>query len=501
MAAISGLYGTTSVDTLVNSYLEIERKPVNKLEDTKDNYKKQLNVFSDFRAELTALRDRVKGFLAVGSESKLGTKRAVSSNASLVTADASSTAAAGIHTIFISRIAGRDTVLSDRINANQNKLSKSFENKSLQFRIQTGDNDPVEISVTFGGSSEDNEDAINRIADAINNADVDVTANVIKVDRNNVRLSIVSNETGSSSSITLSGGDDSKLLKELGLDFDDDERDVASNNSGGYIIEDAGNLDALFTLNGVEITQESNSVSDIINGLDITLLKANDADDQPETITVEYDGEELKQEIRSFIEDYNSSLQYITAKSGIDTETGTRRTFSGNYAVRNLQLKMREIVSGFIEAGNNDNVKNLAQIGITAERDGTLKINDEDLFDSQISDYAVEVGQIFTAEDVGIARRLDAELTRFTRFGGVISDYESGLNRQIDNADKRIKTLNDRLQVYEESLRNKYAGLQKLMYSLSSQQTMLQSINQTFSLYNTGLTSQQQIGTYFSSGF
>ena len=279
MAEIGGFNGLSNITTFVNQFLEIERRPIQNLATKKSDIQKLVAVFTDLKSNLSVLRKRVKGFLAFGAENKLGTNLAVSSNESIVKAEATSFAQNGINTIFVSRIASRDTALSGTFSKTLSSIASQFRNTTQRFTIQIGDNTPVEIATSFDDGSEKNPNVLNRIAESINNSGLEVSASVVEVNKSSARLAIISNETGSSNAITFANVSDSELLDQLGLPEGSGNRSEAEQNQGGFLKENAEELDALFTLNGVEITQGSNKVTGAISGLTINLLKAQDEND------------------------------------------------------------------------------------------------------------------------------------------------------------------------------------------------------------------------------
>jgi len=474
MAEISGFGGLMSVNMLVNQYLQVEKRPLDTLETQKQDYNRKLSVYTDLRSELSGLRKRVKGFLSAGAGATLSGKQAVSSNESIVTAQASADAPEGVNSIFVARIAKRETVLSDRIAKNLKTLALRFGKYSQQFAISVGGSDAATVTVRFKNRFEKNETVLKRIAAAINKANAGVTANVLKVNNKTVRLAVVASDTGSLSEISFSGSNHNLFLNAIGLTSAQGGRVKATNFKGGYVVPDVENLDARFIINGVEITQSGNTVTDVLEGVTINLLKAQGANEQPETITVEDSGENLEKEIKNFIEDYNKALSYINEKSRIDGLAGTRGVLSGNFSIMRLRMKFREIVSQNVETGGSGGIKNIFQLGIGTGRDGILKINDEETFTNRIKDYADEVRYLFTAEDGGLAARLEKVLSDFTQTGGILSDSEKGIKTKIRNIDRRTRTLNNRLNGRELSLRRKFANLQKVLNSLNTQQLFLQ---------------------------
>ena len=308
-------------------------------------------------------------------------------------------------------------------------------------------------------------------------------------------MSIISDDTGSENEITLRKGKDSSLLSEIGLVSPDGERSVATKNRGGFLKSNVDDLDALFTLNGVEITQGANKIENIIKGLTINLLKAHKKDDQPETITVSADNDQIKEEIKGFIEDYNQALTFINNKTSVGVDSRDRGALTGNFGIQRLRIKLREIVSSTVEGDDNTTIKRLSQIGIEINRDGTLKIEDEDKFDSQIAENPDDVQALFNGE-FGIGNKLETELKRFTRVGGVIGDVDRGMSLRIRNIEKRTKRFNERLRGRESNLRQQFSRLQKILTSLSAQQRILQLTNIRIPGFNFGISRPRTSGFF-----
>ena len=88
MVAISGFCGQLDINSFVENFIRVDRKPLNLLENRKSDIFNKISTFSKLKTELSTLRDRVKGFLSVGSGSNLSARVALSSNDSIVTAEA-----------------------------------------------------------------------------------------------------------------------------------------------------------------------------------------------------------------------------------------------------------------------------------------------------------------------------------------------------------------------------------------------------------------------------
>jgi flagellar hook-associated protein 2 len=491
MANISGLSSLSNIDSFLNNYLTVERKPLDTLQEEKSTLQKKTTIFSDLKSQLVTLKERVNGFTVSDSDFLSGSKKAVSSNESIVTAEANSNAEIGVHTISISRIAQRDSVLSDRLMDSLTTNALKYYKKTQTFKVKVGESEK-QIDIEFDDWKESNKDILDRVAKKLNDSGLDITASVISVDRYSSRLVVSSKETGSSNAVQFEDIGNDSFIKHIGLADSKGERKESTNFKGGYIIEDIDQLDAYFKVNGIEITQDSNTVSNVIKGVTLNLLKAQDEGDSSETITISSDDDFLKKEIQSFIDDYNETVNYISAKTSIDTSTNERGVLAGNYSVQQLKFRIREIVTGTIEGFEDREYNSLGAIGVEIQRDGTLKIADEDKFDAALSENSTEIQEIFSAED-GIAAKLKNDIDRYTKVGGVISDTQSSIRSKVSNIDLRVKRLNERIAKRETSLRRQFMGLQRVLSSLNTQQTFMQQFQNIYYGYSYG----QQMGTYF----
>ena len=77
----------------------------------------------------------------------------------------------------------------------------------------------------------------------------------------------------------------------------------------------------------------------------------------------------------------------------------------------------------------------------------------------------------------GIAKKTETILERYVKLGGVIDNKEKGLNNKIDYLKARIKSYEERLAIRETMLRQQFAGLQRSLSALTSQQSILSRIS------------------------
>ena len=475
MASISSISTQQSgVEQLVSKYLSLERKPIDELEKSKSSLSKKINIYSDLKSKLKVLSDRVKRFTEIGGKIKIGAKNASSSNEKVFTAEASSGASIGVNTIFVSRLASRDTAISKQFGSlNGTSLASKLYGTVQKFDITVGSNDAVRITLEFNDENETNESMLKRIVSAVNNSEADVSANYIKDTPDTARITIISNNTGSTNKISLQEVDGSNILRKLGVITAKDSRPQFEDTSGGFLQPDSDNLNASFTMNGISIIKDSNTVSDVLQGVTINLLSVQAGGENPETLSITHDGEAIKGEIELFIKDYNDIIKYLNAKTSVDPSTFTRGALVGKFTYFNLRLNLRSIISGQVSSVESGAPSLLSQIGIDIERNGTIKISDNDKFQEYIDKGDSSISGLFISEN-GIAERIDALLKNYVRTGGIVDDDKKFLTRRIKNIDKRIADFEGRLRIRESSLRRQFTDLQRMLSALNSQQAMIQ---------------------------
>jgi flagellar hook-associated protein 2 len=473
MASISSISQIQpTVNNFLNLYLVSDRNAVKNIESAQQDISTRISILTDLKAKLKVLYDRIKSFTDVGAAKKLGSKSAESSDTTIFTATADTTASLGVNTIFVSQIARNDTVVSDRITSSGKDIAEYFEGRTISFSIRVGSESAVTISVDVNNATETNSEILTRIKDAINNSNANVSANVISDTSTTKRLTIVSDETGSSNAIELSDVSSRKFLRYIGMINGGGGRKSASGTSGGYIESQSSNLNAIFTINGIQIQSDDNEITDVLSGVTINLKKAQQTGDSPETLFITQDEETVKEQIEGFIKDYNEVIKYLNEKTSVDPSTNKRGIFSGDFTIRKLIIDLRTLVSGNISTVKSGNPKNLTEIGISIDRSGLLTLGNEDKFNEALDKGATAVTDLFDSNK-GIAIRMKDTLESFVATGGIIDDARSASDLKLKSVNVRKSSLENRIKTKETSLRRNYSELQKTYGNLTSQMALI----------------------------
>ncbi len=384
--------------------------------------------------------------------------------------------------------------MSKTFDESDTDIASRFNGTTQSFTIQVGSASAITVSVSFSSSTESNEDVLDRIADAINSAVDDVNATMVSSTKDDKRLTIVSDEAGSENALSLADDSGSELLRRLDfITVSNASRQSSNKTQGGFIETDTNELDALFEVNGIEITSSSNTVTDVIKGVTIDLRKAQESGDDEETVTISNDSTEIREQIDNFITEYNSALKFLKDKLSVDPATNKRGELAGDFTFLKLKINLRTIISSPVSSITSGNPELLSQIGITTTSDGTLEISDEDTLESAIADDAQAVIELFDGSD-GIATNLTNFLNDFTLTGATIDDRISVIEDQKGTIDKQIGRFETQFKFREETLRQQFTQLERTLALLNSQQVVLQRLGFSSSSlfqFNTLNTSNQ----------
>jgi flagellar hook-associated protein 2 len=226
-------------------------------------------------------------------------------------------------------------------------------------------------------------DSLTSIANKINTAGIaGVNASVVTTTdpasgANRVQLQI----TGAS---TPSFTDSNNILTNLGVLQNSFSNQVAAGKDAGFIID------------GLSATRSSNTLTDVISGVTINLLKDTGA--PTASITISADTDTIKQNIKTFINQYNQLVSAVNNLASYDPQSQATGPLFGDVTVQNVVNSVTDILTGAVTGLTGSNTM-LSQIGITLDSTGTLNLNESDL-DAALSSNLQGVARIFQAAGV-----------------------------------------------------------------------------------------------------
>ena len=446
MAAISSTGSSLDIESIVSKLMALERQPLDRLATKEADYNSKLSAYGSIKGALSSLQTA-----STSLSSSFSANSASVSDATVLTASASSTAAAGSYSLSVTQLAKFHTV---RSNTNYAATTDTFNTGSLAISINGG----AAVNVAIDGSN----NTLAGIRQAINDASAGVTATIINDGTTN-RLVLSSKTSGSVGAINVTVTDDgsggSHALAEL---------------DSVNLIQTQPADDANVTINGIAITRSSNTITDAIEGVTLTLTKGTLAAPGVATLTVARDTAGTTAAVASFVKAYNDSIGLLKTNSSYDAATKKGAVLSSDGTVRSLQSQLSALVQTTV-TGIAGSISSLSDIGIAVQADGTLA-SDSTKLAAALADPGKDVAALFTqtnSGNEGIAVRFNAVLETIVGFGGTIATRTDGIGSSIKDISKNRDLLNSRLTQIEARYRRQFAALDALVGKLNQTSNFL----------------------------
>jgi flagellar hook-associated protein 2 len=464
----SPIYSTVSaLMVAVNKPIQAQQAKVTSLQSLN-------TVYSSVKNDLSALQSAAAAMTNAATQ-PLSARAVSSSDSSIVTATATASAALGSHSISVSQLAKQDTLVSNQYANSGTDIvdAEGAGDKSFTITVN-GQSKDVFVTLTAG---ETNSAVISAVMAAINSAFTGVgsanavTATALADTSTTSKLILASDQTGATYKMTLA--DDTNggsLLATLGIG----NASAATDTTGGYIYAESA-LNARMTVDGVGVTRDSNIVTDVLPGITLNLNGQHSLGANPVSLVVSADANSIGSTVQNFLTSYNAALSYVNSQSAINTATGAYSALSGEPMYRNLIGTLRATVGASVSGTGSSQMQTLADIGITQASDGTLSISNSQTFNQALASNPTAVAALFNSTN-GIANRINAVLTPFTKNKGIMDSETAGANARIAALNATIKRMNAAAAVKQTYLINEYSQLQALQSITSNQQKYMQII-------------------------
>ncbi len=472
MSTVSSVSSSSSsIDALAQQYqATLEGELLSPLQSQQSTLRTRLSSLSDLKTKLQALYDSVSTLVKAGANSPFNAYGVSTTNTTIATATATSTAISGTHTLQVSQLAKSDIALTNQVATTGTDLVGAEGAGTKTFRI-TVNGVSKDISVTLN-EGDSNSTVLNAIASSINVSGAMVSANVVGDTPSTSRLVLTSRATGSTNAIAISDLTGS-LMTNVGLGADVmGGRTASTATGGGFVYGTTENLDARFKFDGIDFIKQSNSISDVLNGVTFEIKGVQAATDAALTLSVSVDKDAVTKSVQDFIDKYNAVISYISTQTAVDAKAGTRGIFADDTTVRGLRFDLRAMATSQVSSIVSGNPTALAQIGITVSSDGMLGLTDSSKFQSVLSADPSQVANLFNSTS-GIAAQMKSRLKTMVSFGGFVDSAKNGINAQMTYLTTRISRVNDKIDKDVSSYRDQWAKIVSLLQQQSSQQAML----------------------------
>ena len=453
-----GIGSGIDVNSIVDQLVTIERQPIVRLQQQESRIDAKLSAFGRLKGALSTLQDAARALTDVKTW-----QAAVASSAdsAAVSASASGAAAPGSYAVQVDQLAKRQVAASAPVDA----ASTIFAAGTLA--IERGTTGSFGVSPGAGAItvSVSSGDTLSTVRDRINAAGAGVTASLVN-DSTGTRLVLRSSDTGASNAFrvtaTTSGppAPGQTSLDMLGAD-------PSGAGATGMSVKQPAQ-DALFTVDGLELSSASNRVTDAVDGITLELRREGP---DPVEVQVASDTDTLKAAVKKLVDAYGAVNALVAENTRYDPDTKSAGTLQGDFNVNAIQSRLRAVLQQSVAGVASGGFSRLSDVGITLQRNGSLAIDESRLVAALAKPE--QVGKLFTAADpdpskTGMAHRFNKVVFDMLATEGTINVATESLGRVKRDLDVRQEQLERRVVNSRDRLLRQYTELDKQLGQVTS---------------------------------
>lgn len=471
MGTYSGI-DMSVIDQLVNA----EKAKGVKFTNQKSKIEREQNAWKDVNSRLDSFYKKLEALSKTDTfESRTvasNVKESLALSVSLsTTTSTSNRAAEGQYRVKVEQLAE-----SSRLTGSELDLESIYTELGLtgtvSFSVDSGEAISFDIDV---------KDSLRSVTDKINakSDDTGVKASIV-----NNRLILTNTNLGESTITAATDVRDAEGTQVNGLGLN------AAVLSKGQA--------AIFTVDGIEITKDTNTIDDVIEGLTFELTNVHAGEDS-EVITIASDIEKTTTAVKEVVEQYNSLMSFLETQLDVgdptleDNKTGD---LTGDGAVMRLQAGLRSLMTANIEGDFSGSIKNVKDLGISVDRYGMATLDEAALSDALKEDPA-NVAKFFfnqslesvpveneageTVQENRIKREGFSHLlqnfvdTYISSSSGIITNKNANYDKMIKDLNKQIESFNDRVDRKRDRYIKQFTALDTAMMQAQSQLDYLYS--------------------------
>ena len=238
--------------------------------------------------------------------------------------------------------------------------------------------------------------------------------------------------------------------------------------------------DAIFTLNGVQFTRSSNTVTDAVSGLTVNLVQTGSTILQASNT----DTTQAQEKLSALVTAYNELLALYKEQTAASADMDTRGLFNSDFSISTV---MRQLQSGLTrqlttasgatlaDPANASNTSTYIDLlGLELNDDGTLALN-SDLLERSTLLPSVLAGGVRIGFDSASGKDLSQSIAAMLTSNGLIYERVQIETQTQRDLQERKVALEEKLVTVEQRYRSQYAALDALLYQLNSTSESLKS--------------------------
>ncbi|MFA5700099.1 MAG: flagellar filament capping protein FliD [Desulfuromonas sp.] len=452
----SGLATGMDTDSIVTQMMEIERRPIARLEKQKESEATRLKAFKQFDDRLNNLREAV-GSMHITSEVR---QSSIDISAAAPFTATSTGAGSGSYDVAVVQLAQVQKSVGSGVASRTDAIlgQGTFSIGATVINVDESNNSLLGL-----------QESINAVAD--------VTG---------VTASIINDGSGATPYRLVLTGKDATTSFEAAADL----------SGGGIGFETMRPAQqAIVKIDGIEITSASNTLSGVLPGIDLHLNSVSDVISpegaaQPEyrtsLMSVQPDTSALKEKVQDFVASYNAVMDWISAgydgfgasrPTAAEIEEGQEDILSnlvrGDSGINGVKRQLQNLLSTQVNTSGGLSV--LSQIGISTQRDGSLNL-DEKMLNSALETSFDDVVSLLAGEgtEPGVMKHFNSALVKITGVSsGLYADKKESYDSTLKSLDSQITRMEMLAEKREETMRSQFNALELLVSQMNSQSNFL----------------------------
>ena len=460
MASISsiGIGSGLDINSIITQLIAVERVPLTQLQTESTSLQTRLSTYGKLQSSMATLRDAA---LALSKADTWGQTTGSSSDASAVGLTTTSATRPGQYTVEVQRLASAQSNVTGTYASADSLVGEGM------LQIQLGSWGPGQSSFSPAGAAVDISAgppalSLAQLRDKINASGSGVTASVL-TDASGARLVLRSSSTGEANGFRVTVNDvDGNHSDGLGLSA------LAFDPSASILTmaQALAAANAAATLNGLAINSTSNTLTNVVDGLTLSLNKVTTA---PVQLTAVQDNAGIRKAVDNFVTAYNDLNKLLADQTKYDPGNTKHNNLQGDNAAISLRAQLRNMLG--LSSGASSAFTRLADVGLDVQTDGSIKLGEAKLGNGLAN--IAEMKKLFSNADLvtpannGIALQLRVMADQVLSSDGTIKTRSQGLQKRIELNKDRQDKLSDRIADVEKRLRARYTALDHQMAQLT----------------------------------
>jgi flagellar hook-associated protein 2 len=454
--------------------MAVEKAPITLLDKKDASFQAKLSSYGTLKSSLAALQTAAK---ALSTPATFSPIKASVADATALAVTASATAVAGSYDIEVQSLAqSQKLLMSPSVGAayasedwpvGTGTITIDFGTYSSAVPplFTTNPDKLTAKTITIGSDNQ----TLSGVRDKINAANAGVSASIIN-DGNGYRLSLTSTDTGARNAMRINVAPPATgSIGDLGQLNYNPSSATADNTKAS---ENVPGKDSIIIVDNVTIIKQSNTITDAIQGVTLTLGKTM-ADGSTTKITLARDTTNVKTSIEAFVKAYNDSSTAIKSATAFNPVTGTAAVLTGDSTMRSIQSQLRNMFAAPVTGAPSGSAL-LSDVGISFQKDGSLTIDATKLA-AATADPTKDLSKLFatTATGNGYGYQMDVLAGKILSPVGIMADRTNSFGKSVKDIGTQRDTLNARLSGVEKRFRAQYTALDTMIAKMTTTSNFL----------------------------